>query len=147
MDTSQPWVERLFFRLQVRYGARWSRMWEDIDPLAIKADWEECLGNLYLRHPEALVYGLEHLPENPPTSDQFRAICLRAPDNTPRLPPPNSKGNRELMDEVRRMMVESSKEKDAMTPAAYCAMRLRRHDRLGPAQRAMLESCETMLLG
>jgi hypothetical protein len=149
MSVHELWVERLFARLQVRYGNRWTRMWEGINPEAIKADWEETLGALYMRHPEALAYGLEYLPENPPTSGQFKAICLRAPDNTPRLEAPRSNLNREFMADIRRQLEEGARERNKMTPAAYCAMRLRakidRGEKLNAAQRAMLASCETML--
>lgn len=149
-ESSAPWVERLFARLQVRYGNRWTRMWEGINPEAIKADWVEQLGALYMRHPEALVYGLEHLPENPPTSDQFLKLCLGAPDRTPRLAPPKSEVNREFLADIARRIAAGGAALGMVTPAAYCASRLRSKlehgEKLNAAQRAMLASCETMLV-
>lgn len=148
MSSQLPWVERLFFRLQVRYGNRWTRMWEGIDPAAIKADWEEELGPLFSRAPEAIAYGLEHLPENPPTSDQFKAICQRAPDHTPRLESPRGYLNREFLAAIMRQLEDGMRERQSMTPAAYCASRLRAKaasgERLTPAQRDMLRACESM---
>lgn len=148
-ESSVPWVERLFARLQVRYGNRWTRMWEGIDPEAIKADWREQLVNLYTRHPEAIAYGLEHLSENPPTSDQFLRICVGAPDNTPRLPAPKSQVSKAFLADVMRRISEGGAEMGKVRPAAYCAARLRAKiaagEKLNPAQRSMLAACETVL--
>lgn len=146
-DSSAPWVERLFARLQVRYGNRWTRMWEGIDPEAIKADWRQELGSLYMRHPEAISYGLEHLPENPPTSDQFKALCVRAPDNVVRLPPPKSVNKGFAAGIARQLMLARKAVTQSQT--AYCASRLRtwsqRHGQpTTHAQREMLAACEAM---
>jgi hypothetical protein len=40
------WVDRLFSRIAVRYGADWLRMWEGLDMAAVKADWAETLAGL-----------------------------------------------------------------------------------------------------
>lgn len=146
-ESSAQWVERLFARLQVRYGNRWTRMWEGINPEAIKADWREQLGALYLRHPEAIGYGLEHLPENPPTSDQFKALCVRAPDNVVRLPPPKSI-NRGFAAGVAQQ-IELARRAITQSPAAYCAGRLRTWSQrngqpMTQAQRDMLAACDSM---
>lgn len=92
MRTPLPraWVEKLFARFLVRYGVAWTRMWEGIDPEAVMADWSEELGGLQDR-PEALKYALDYLPvDKPPTVQQFKAICNRAPDAAPppQLAPP-----------------------------------------------------------
>lgn len=87
MQTTCPdWVNRLFMRLQVRYGSAWNLMWEGIDPDAVKADWEENLRNVFAKNPQAIVYALEHLPERVPTSDQFRKLCREAPWPQPEQP-------------------------------------------------------------
>lgn len=71
------WVDRIFARLLVRYGAAWLRMWDGIDIEAVKADWARELGHIQA---ETLAYALEHLPaEKPPTVGQFLDICRRAP--------------------------------------------------------------------
>jgi hypothetical protein len=150
MSVHELWVERLFARLQVRYGNRWTRMWEGINPEAIKADWEQELGALYMRHPEALVYGLEHLPENPPTSDQFKAVCLRAPNNVPALPPPKVSAPG-LAKKIAEQLATSGRPV-GMSHAAYCAARLRTwKDRNGKkmtaAQRDVMTACEAMTAG
>lgn len=82
------WIESLFARLMTRYGSAWMRMWEGIDPAAVKADWSEELAGFQNR-PKALKYALEYLPDRPPNVQQFKAICARAPEPTPpALPPP-----------------------------------------------------------
>ena len=82
-QASNLWVERLFARLQVRYGRQWLAMWEGIDPNAVKADWEDTLRDVYTRNPRAIVYALENLPERVPTADVFLRICRQA--NWPQL--------------------------------------------------------------
>lgn len=70
-------VELVLARLAVRYGVLWSRMWEDIDPGAVKADWAAELAGLSAG---AVHYALRYLPhDRPPTAAAFRAICQRAP--------------------------------------------------------------------
>ena len=95
MDASSPsaprWVDRLFSRLQVRYGSAWTRMWVGIEPEAVKADWASMLGQLFDRNPSALVYGLDHLPDTPPTAGVFLKLCLAAPDERKALPAPTAK--------------------------------------------------------
>lgn len=148
----QSWVEQLFARLQVRYGNRWSRLWEGIDPEAIKADWENVLGRLYLRRPEAISFGLDHLPEMPPTSEQFLTLCLRSPGAALALPPPSGKPSPAVMGRVNAALKSANGKADRGSEAHYCASRLRtfqaRHGRpLGMAQKAMLQACELQLNG
>ena len=148
MSAQELWIERLFARLQIRYGNRWTRMWEGIDPEAIKADWEESLRPLAFRNPEAITYGLENLPENPPTSDQFKAVCLRAPSHNLMLPPPRSSGGRGLARKIAEQLASSGRPA-GMSEAAYCAWRLRTWEerngkKMTAAQRDVLASCEAM---
>lgn len=88
--TCPAWVERVFMRLQVRYGSAWNIMWEGIDPDAVKADWEENLRDVFNRNPKAIAYAIDNLPDRVPTSDQFRKLCRQAhwPDQSPRLSGP-----------------------------------------------------------
>lgn len=76
MDTSR-FVEKIFARLLVRYGAAWNRMWEGVEPDAVKADWARELAGL---SGEAILHALENLPpDRPPTVGQFRALCINRP--------------------------------------------------------------------
>lgn len=83
------WVESLFARLQVRYGAAWTRMWEGVEIAAVKADWAEELAG-YVNAPDAIKHALGHLPpDRPPTVSQFAALCRNAPRYiAPALPAP-----------------------------------------------------------
>lgn len=85
------WIDQLFARLSVRYGSAWTRLWEGIPMEAVREDWAQELAG-FVRHPEALAYGLENLPpDRPPTVRQFGALCNRAPDKpAPQLPAPKA---------------------------------------------------------
>lgn len=73
------WIDSLFARLQVRYGAAWTRMWEGINLDAVKDDWATELAG-FVSRPEALQHGLNHLPTDfPPNVKQFSALCRNAP--------------------------------------------------------------------
>lgn len=76
MALKASWVEHLFGRLTLRYGAAFLRQWPDADPELVKADWAEVLDGTSGR---ALRYALRYLPERPPNAIQFRDICRRAP--------------------------------------------------------------------
>lgn len=146
---SQRWIERLFARLAVRYGVAWTRMWAGIDPEAVKADWASVLGALYDRNPQALSYGLDHLPDDkPPSATAFLRLCLPAPDATPRLDAPFSKPAPGLSAGVHQRISDSKSDHPYMTPASECAARLRamldRKGKLSAPQREMLESCDRM---
>lgn len=74
----QRWTERIFARLLVRYGSAFLRKWDGLDLDLVKADWSRRLA-IYAEHPAALIYALDHLPEQPPTVDQFAEVARRAP--------------------------------------------------------------------
>lgn len=70
-------VELVLARMAVRYGVLWSRMWEDINPEALKADWVAELSGM---PPYAVHYAMRFLPaDRPPTVVAFKALCSRAP--------------------------------------------------------------------
>ena len=75
---SDRWVERIFARLMVRYGVAFLRKWDGIDLELVKQDWARRLGG-FSDNSAALAFGLEHLPELPPTVDQFAEICRKGP--------------------------------------------------------------------
>ena len=146
------WVDRLFARLAVRYGTAWQRMWLGIDPGAVQADWASVLGTLFERNPQALVYGLDHLPEDrPPTATAFLRLCLSAPDSTPRLAAPTSTPDPAFAESVHKRIGEASKAGAHMSQSALCAAKLRKlmadGFRLTPSQRHVLECCERQIAG
>lgn len=77
MSLQSKYVDRIFARMLIRYGVLWIRMWENVDPDELKADWADVLGRFSV---ESLQYGLDNLPtDKPPTASQFRAICNNMP--------------------------------------------------------------------
>lgn len=87
----ESWVDSLFARLLVRYGADWSRRWDGIDMAAVKSDWAAELGGFATR-PDAIRHALDNLPaDRSPTVAQFRALCIAAPQYAPpQLPAPKA---------------------------------------------------------
>jgi hypothetical protein len=73
------WVDGIFGKLAVRYGAAFTRQWDGIDPALVKADWAEVLSGFTA---DDIAYALAHLPsDRAPNSSQFRDICRLAPRN------------------------------------------------------------------
>lgn len=89
MSLPERWVDRIFSKLTVTYGAAWLRMWEGVDIDGVKADWAHEL-SAYQQNPEAIGFALENLPAaKPPTVLQFREVCRSAPAKpVPRLDAP-----------------------------------------------------------
>lgn len=102
MPLPDSWVEALFARLAVRYGAAWMRQWEGVDIAAVKADWAEQLSGATSG---AIKHALDCLPiDRPPTVGQFLALCRNAPQYAPpALPAPQLSPDRraELSQKLR----------------------------------------------
>jgi hypothetical protein len=76
------WVHKLFGRFAIRYGDEWARKWDGTDITAVHRDWSEQLAGMHLTPAgqARLRYGIDNMPERPPTATAFRAICSRAPE-------------------------------------------------------------------
>lgn len=73
------WIDEIFRRLSVRYGREFSLKYENLDPEAVKRDWQDFLVGFASR-PDAIEYALKNLPDSkPPNVAEFAAICRRAP--------------------------------------------------------------------
>lgn len=76
-----PWVDRIFEKLGVTYGrdflARWDGFSEE-SMLAVKHDWSVELGGFW-DFPDAIAYGLAHLPAKAINVIEFRQLCRMAP--------------------------------------------------------------------
>lgn len=90
MPFPRAWVDRLFEKLTLTYGASFLRQYEGIpledDPdtkaVGVKSNWALELDG-FEHHAESIVYALQHLPPaKAPTVLEFRELCRRAP------PPP-----------------------------------------------------------
>jgi len=95
-------MERLWAAMRGNYGARWDRMFPvppvppGADPgkhaydsvKAVQSIWAEKLGR-FSANLQAIAFGLEHLPADPPNLPEFVALCNRRPDpKPPALPAP-----------------------------------------------------------
>lgn len=75
----REWVERIFTKLQIRYGRAFMARWDGIDIDAVKADWAHELAGLRSR-PDLIVYALDNLPsDRPPTVGQLRELANSRP--------------------------------------------------------------------
>lgn len=102
------WVDELFARLSVRYGAAFMRQWPDTDPALVKADWAEVLGGFQNRS-DAIRHGLGKLdPDRPPNALQFRALCNSGPrdDGFLKLPPPSPMPDGPQLQAIRTRLAE-----------------------------------------
>lgn len=71
---SNDWVDDIHGKLLIRYGAQWARMWEGINPDAVRDDWAGQLAGI---SEQRIEHALQHLPiERPPTAGQFRLLCM-----------------------------------------------------------------------
>lgn len=83
MPLPLEWIDSLFARMAVRYGASWLAKWNGIDIAAVKSDWAQELEG-FASNPDAIKYGLVNLPlDFPPNAAQFKAICMNRPDIAP----------------------------------------------------------------
>lgn len=138
-----PWVERLFFRLQVRYGSAWNLMWEGIEPDAVKADWEEALRDVFTRSPHAISNALANLPDRPPTVDVFMRLCRQAArPAVVALPPPEPEDPKRVKEALSAMSAtKASLQSKSM--AQQCIDNIERlcNGKPSRAQIEMIRSC------
>jgi hypothetical protein len=79
MSLPDAWIGKIFDKMTVTYGSAWIRMWEGVDPAAVRADWAHELSG-FQQNPDAIKHGLAHLPPSkPPTVREFRELCRKAP--------------------------------------------------------------------
>ena len=145
MALLESWVDHLFAKLAVRYGAAFLRQWPDADPALVKADWAEVLDGTA---GDSIAYALQFLPAAPPNAIAFRDLCRKAPrKELPALPAPEA--DHEAAGRVLATIRKAIGAGRQLSPAQECVARLRQIElergRLNSAQRAMLASCERML--
>lgn len=84
----ESWIEKIFTRMQGRYGSLFMDRWKGCDLAGVKATWAEELGG-FADKPECIKYALQSLADEkfPPTLPEFLAACRRAPvKQAPALP-------------------------------------------------------------
>lgn len=137
-------VEEVLARLQVRYGTRWSSLWQGIDHELIKADWAEQLDGMA---PENIRKSLSSLPDDfPPTATAFRKLGhIRAESETMALPAPDAAG----MKRIAGAIAASKPQEIPLTQRAMeCLDNLRSRVKAGTAsagQRDFLKRAEAGL--
>ncbi|MDE2106643.1 MAG: hypothetical protein KGL39_56025 [Patescibacteria group bacterium] len=79
----EPWVDRLFGRLEGLYGAKFHDLWRGSDIENVKRTWAEKLGGFGDR-PEALKAALDACDDKPwpPTLPEFLGLCRDAAKRT-----------------------------------------------------------------
>lgn len=78
MSIPVEWVDRIFTKLSLAYGREFIGRWEGLSIGDVKTDWAHELAG-FENWPEAIAFAFDHLPERPPTVQQFRGICMKAP--------------------------------------------------------------------
>ena len=141
MALPASWVDHLFGRLSLRYGAAFLRQWPDAPIDTLKADWADVLDGT---RGDSISYALRYLPNNPPNAMQFRALCRAAPlPDSPALPPPDVRADPERVSAiVARLKAPDGRNE---TPAEKCARNIlhivaERGGRVSLAQRHQLEA-------
>lgn len=147
MPLPASWVDHLFSRLSVRYGAAFLRQWPDADPAVVKADWAEILAGF---DGPSLSYGMRYLPVTPPNALQFRDICRRAPPpEVKRIAAPEVPADPERVKAIMSRLADAPK---AESLASICAENIRRAvaargGAMSGAQRMQLAAIERMTGG
>jgi len=96
MSLPIAWVDRIFERLTVRYGDRFTARWKGVDMDAVRHDWATVLSG-FENWPEAISFAFDTLDdEKPPTAAVFRSLALKAPKPT-RLALPEPKADPERL--------------------------------------------------
>lgn len=74
------WIEKIFLKLEGRYGTLFLDRWRGCDMGNVRQTWAEELAG-FKDQPERIAYALRSLSESqfPPTLPEFIAACRRAP--------------------------------------------------------------------
>lgn len=144
MPLPASWVDHLFAKLSVRWGAAFMRQWPDTDPALVKADWADVLDRT---SGDSISYALRYLPVAPCTAMAFRDLCRRAPAQV--LPALTDDGVRADTERVRALVAGIDRGSSVQTPAQRCADAIlasaRGRGRMSPAQRAQIEAMRQRL--
>jgi hypothetical protein len=101
MSLPLAWIDRIFEKMTVTYGASFLNRWRDMEAEAmndVKSDWMHEL-SAFRAAPHAIAFALENLPERAPNVIEFKNLCRQAPSiEAPQLPAP--KANPEVVAQV-----------------------------------------------
>lgn len=117
MSLPTPAVDRLFDRLMATYGQQWVRLWEGVDPMAVKTLWAYELASFDGRL-DCIAWALENLPARCPNAIEFKLLCRQAPAKPEKLlpelkaDPERMKAELEKLTPMRKSMTSSHGMKD-----------------------------------
>lgn len=135
MSLPQPWVERIFSRLTVRYGRDFTIRYEGLGQTVeegaaiVQADWARELDG-FERHPALIGWALDHLPDRPPNAGEFRRLAKSGPDiqpDKPRIEPPTP-ASRATRERVLAAFQAMNKPAAARDPRQWARDLIRRHE-------------------
>jgi hypothetical protein len=129
------WIDRVFSKLTVRYGARFLSLYSGVDLNAVKADWAEHLSGFSGERGRCLAFALDNLPDEAPNVAQFRALCNRAPEPAVKMLPGPKPDMQRVNAEVAKLRTVSRTEHGPKAWAWRLKAREEQGDRLGPYQR------------
>jgi hypothetical protein len=147
MPLPDSWVDALFAKLSLRYGAAFMRQWPDAEPALIKADWADVLSGYDAPdRRNAITFAIASLPpDRPPNALQFLSLCRQysGPEKQLRIEhnpaPANPDRVRSIMARLRSGLGDSRK-----TPAQQCAANIiaiaRKRGALSAAQKHQLDA-------
>lgn len=144
MALQASWLDHVFAKLTVRYGAAFIRQWADADPEYIKADWAEVLAGM---PGYALSYGLRYLPNDPPNAIQFRNLCRLAPtpNEAPQLAAPKEPVDPEVMRRIRTRLQQLRRQLTEQPARPSCLdvllQRQAAGEQLSAGQLGYIEAC------
>jgi hypothetical protein len=79
MSLPEPWVNKIFDKLALTYGAAFLRTYDGLELADVKGNWGHEL-SVFQQNPASIAYALDNLPPaKPPTVLQFRDLCRMAP--------------------------------------------------------------------
>ena len=140
------WVDRIFEKLAIRYGAMFMDQYREADIEAVKRDWAEVLDGVQA---DSVSFAFAYLPfEKAPNAMQFREICRKAPRREElALPAPVADPER-----VREIVGKLKKPIPAQGTglALQCMRNIERvtnGGKMSAAQKHVYESCRRMVEG
>lgn len=145
MPLPTSWVDALFARMTLRYGAAFMRQYGDADPALVKADWADVLDGL---RGEAIGYALRYLPVEPCTAMRFRDLARAAP---PPALPAITDDTRADPARVQAALAQMTRPANdaGKTPAHYCAEQIlaiaQQRGRMSTPQRQQLAAMAALL--
>ena len=114
MSLPSEWVDRIFERLTVLFGRRFSDLYAGVDPNALRKAWAEELGG-FANQPERIAKALHAFKgaQHPPSLSEFVAMCRQqhgdghgAQLDSPRTDPAAARANLARIREMLRTAVK-----------------------------------------